>query len=235
LGYIKAIRQARKLIYLEDQYLWSTDVAAFFADALRRNPELRFVAVLPLHPDQDGRMSMPPNLIGRSNALSLIRSAAPDRVAIYGLESPAGVPVYVHAKVCVIDDTWACVGSDNLNRRSWTHDSEIGAAVLDESPDPHAYARNLRLELAREHLDRAAADDADLHEGQAFFDAYAASADALRGWHTSGGQGPRPPGRLLSLNDPPLSAATRLWAAPLYRLIYDPDGRTRRDRRQHRF
>ena len=52
-------------------------------------------------------------------------------MAFYGLESPDGVPVYVHAKVCIIDDQWASVGSDNINRRSWTHDSEVTAAVCD--------------------------------------------------------------------------------------------------------
>ena len=50
---------------------------------------------------------------------------APGRVAAYGMENHAGTPVYVHAKVCVIDDTWASTGSDNFNRRSWTHDSEL--------------------------------------------------------------------------------------------------------------
>jgi phosphatidylserine/phosphatidylglycerophosphate/cardiolipin synthase-like enzyme len=29
--------------------------------------------------------------------------------------SVVGAPIYVHAKVCVIDDTWATVGSDNFN------------------------------------------------------------------------------------------------------------------------
>ena len=51
--------------------------------------------------------------------------------AIYGLENHAGTPVYVHAKACVIDDTWTTIGSDNFNRRSWTHDSELSAVVID--------------------------------------------------------------------------------------------------------
>jgi phosphatidylserine/phosphatidylglycerophosphate/cardiolipin synthase-like enzyme len=34
-GYTKAIQWARRLIYLEDQYLWSKEVATLFADALR--------------------------------------------------------------------------------------------------------------------------------------------------------------------------------------------------------
>ena len=35
---------------------------------------------------------------------------APGRVAAYGIENHAGTPVYVHAKVCVIDDVWAAPG-----------------------------------------------------------------------------------------------------------------------------
>ena len=45
--------------------------------------------------------------------------------------------MYVHAKVCVVD-VWAIVGSDNLNLRSWTHDSELSCAVLDATRDARA-------------------------------------------------------------------------------------------------
>src|SRR5207302_396991 len=75
-----------------------------------------------------------------------------DRVAVFGLENRAGTPVYVHAKVCIVDDTWLAVGSDNINLRSWTHDSELGCAVLDlgdaDGPDAGeagGLARSVRL------------------------------------------------------------------------------------------
>ena len=53
---MKAFRRARRLVYIEDQYLWSTDVAAR-ARGMRcgSNPELHVVAVVPRYPDQDGR------------------------------------------------------------------------------------------------------------------------------------------------------------------------------------
>ena len=61
-----------------------------------------------------------------------------------------GTPVYVHAKACVVDDTWATIGSDNFNRRSWTHDSELTAAVVDRADgDRSPYARPLRLRAGR--------------------------------------------------------------------------------------
>jgi len=33
-----------------------------------------------------------------------------DRFAIYDIENHAGTPVYVHAKVVVVDDVWAMIG-----------------------------------------------------------------------------------------------------------------------------
>ncbi|MEO8557312.1 MAG: phospholipase D family protein [Actinomycetota bacterium] len=218
-GYTKAVSQARQLIYIEDQYLWSPDVAALFTKALQRNPGLRLIAVLPLFPDQDGRISQPPNLVGRDRAIATLRKAAPGRVAFYGLESPDGVPVYVHAKVCVIDDQWASVGSDNFNRRSWTHDSELSAAVLDPG-----YAQALRLNLAREHLERAGPAN-DLLDPATTFTAFADCAAQLKRWYDGGCQGARPPGRLRPVNDGVLTRLTRAWATPLYHLFFDPDGR----------
>jgi phosphatidylserine/phosphatidylglycerophosphate/cardiolipin synthase-like enzyme len=244
-GYTKAVARARRLIYLEDQYLWSMQVAHLFADALVRNPELHLVAVIPRHADVDGRLALPPNLVGRYQAIEKCRGASPERVHVFDLENHAGTPVYVHAKVCVIDDVWACVGSDNLNRRSWTHDSELSCAVLDDTRDdrtPHdpagrgdgarVFARDLRLGLLREHLDRAAdgSEDDGLVDPATVVEAMTSSAQALEDWHTSGRRGPRPPGRLRPYRLEGLSRITRLWAEPAYRLIYDPDGRSYRDR-----
>ena len=42
-AYLKALRRARALIYLEDQYLWSPDVVEYFARALRASPGLRML------------------------------------------------------------------------------------------------------------------------------------------------------------------------------------------------
>lgn len=232
-GYRKALSQARSLVYVEDQYLWSLDVARVFAEALARNPELRLVVVIPRFPDQDGRASLPPNLVGREKALRVLWAAGPGRVAVYGIENAEGTPIYVHAKVCVIDDTWACIGSDNANRRSWTHDSELSAAVVDLTPGA-SWARSLRHELGREHL----GDDVDpavLDDPGRWFDAFRTTAAALDDWHRSGRRGPRPPGQLRRYTQPALSTWTRGWATPLYRVLYDPDGRPLRKRWTHRF
>jgi phosphatidylserine/phosphatidylglycerophosphate/cardiolipin synthase-like enzyme len=227
-GYIKALDRAKKLIYIEDQYLWSSDVGARIARALARNKELHLIAVLPHHPDQDGRLSGPPNVYGREAAFARLRSVAPDRVAFYGIENDQGTPVYVHAKVCIIDDVWAATGSDNLNRRSWTHDSELTAAVWDTKATAAgpAYARDLRLVLAREHLgSHSATVSLDT-----MFETFASSARALHGWYAGETRGLRPPGRVRALDDQHIPPRSRWWAAPLYRTVYDPDARPLRDR-----
>lgn len=46
-SYLKVVRRARSLIYIEDQYLWSPQVARPFADALAANPGLYLIAVIP--------------------------------------------------------------------------------------------------------------------------------------------------------------------------------------------
>ncbi len=243
-GYSKAIQRARRLIYLEDQYLWSAEVAQLFADALRANPELHLVAVVPRHPDVDGKFALPPNKVGRAEAIALCREAGGDRVHVFDVENHEGTPVYVHAKVCVVDDVWASVGSDNFNRRSWTHDSELSCAVLDETRDEReprdpaglgdgarTYARDLRLLLWREHLDLPDDAEAGLLDPDEAVATISAAAGRLQQWHRDGRTGPRPPGRLVPHEPERLPWYQRLWAVPAYRLVYDPDGRSWRDRR----
>ncbi|BCY13792.1 phospholipase D-like domain-containing protein [Actinoplanes sp. L3-i22] len=247
-GYTKAIKRARRLIYLEDQYLWSAEVAELFAQALRDNPELHLIAVVPRHPDVDGRFALPPNQVGREQAIDLCKHAASDRVHVFDLENHEGTPIYVHAKVCVIDDVWCSVGSDNFNRRSWTHDSELSNAILDatrderEPVDPAGlgdgarhFPRELRLALTREHLDRQDGDNQDLLDPIAMVRTLDAAAEALRDWRDGGRRGPRPPGRLIPHETERLPWFQRLWATPVYRLMYDPDGRPWRDRRAGRW
>jgi phosphatidylserine/phosphatidylglycerophosphate/cardiolipin synthase-like enzyme len=208
-AYMKAFSRARSLIYVEDQYLWSNLVADGIADALRREPELRFIAVVPRYPDADGAVSGPPNRLGQIHALETLRSAAPGRVGVYDIENDAGAPIYVHAKVCVVDDTWMTCGSDNFNRRSWTSDSEITCATV--APE---LARETRIQLWAEHL-RLPTDDprlGDHRDAVALWDARADSREARARRHEPA----------------PVSAWQRLWAEPLYRTIFDPDGRPRR-------
>ena len=252
-GYTKAVKHARRLVYVEDQFLWGHEMSSVLADALRAQPGLHIVVVLPQHPDQDGWFARDPQVLGRLRGVQRLLLEAPDRVAFYGLENHAGTPVYVHAKVCVLDDAWASIGSDNFCRRSWTNDSELSAAIIDRGATEGraGFAQRLRLTLAAEHLDRLDPDeltsvddmdDAGLLEVMAdcvdpgdMFARFAESADALDAWHDGGRVGPRPPGRLRRLPEPRLPLARQLLAVPSYRFLHDPDGRSWRMRRRKTF
>jgi phosphatidylserine/phosphatidylglycerophosphate/cardiolipin synthase-like enzyme len=236
-------------VYVEDQYLWSLDVARIFAAALRRAPELRLIAVVPRYVDQEGRFDLPASVLGRTLAWRTVVEAGGDRVQLFDLENATGRPIYVHSKVCVVDDVWAAVGSANLNRRSWTHDSELTAAVVDEQRDvrepvdpgglgdcARTFARQLRLDLMREHLDRRDGDEADLLEPDAAAEAMRRAADELDDWHATGGVGPRPPGRLRPHPWRSGGGTLRRWlVTPVYNLLYDPDGRPWRMRAHREF
>ena len=82
-------------------------------------------------------------------------------------------PVYVHAKVAIVDDTWWTVGSANLNSRGLHSDAEINVSVLDAIT-----AHDLRLRLWLEHLQPASAERATLEMPSAGLAAMRASAQA---------------------------------------------------------
>ncbi|GAA1624898.1 phosphatidylserine/phosphatidylglycerophosphate/cardiolipin synthase family protein [Catellatospora bangladeshensis] len=234
-AYLKSIARAKRLIYVEDQYLWSARVLRPFAQALRDNPELRLICVVPLAPDAASPTVSIAESWGRKQAMKTLAKAGGDRFAVYGLENAEGTPIYVHAKTCVVDDTWATVGSDNFNMRSWTYDSELTCAVMDESERP-TWARDLRLELMREHLGLAEDEaGAVLGDPEAAFGAFARAAAELDGWHEAGGTGPRPRSRLRRYQPPDVHGWRRVPARLVYEFICDPDGRPSGMRVRNRF
>ena len=172
--------------------------------------------------------------------MRLLRRAGGDRVAVYDVENERGDPIYVHAKVCIVDDVWMTIGSDNLNVRSWTHDSEVSCAVIGGVRDPRRptdpaglgdgareAARATRLRLGCEHLGRDPADTEGLVDPDETFATFAAAAAALERWHASGGTGPRPTGRLRRHRPEPVPPWLRIPARLAMRWVADPDGRAR--------
>jgi phosphatidylserine/phosphatidylglycerophosphate/cardiolipin synthase-like enzyme len=92
--------------------------------------------------------------------LARLRAEAPDaaaqgRIQAFCLAASSEVdgeedyrPVYVHAKVTIVDDVWSTVGSANLNNRGMRDDTELNVATLDGE-----LARGLRMVLWAEHLE----------------------------------------------------------------------------------
>ena len=90
---------------------------------------------------------------------------------VFDLENAAGAPIYVHAKVCVVDDVWFTCGSDNVNRARGRPTARSPApsstpSATRASPADLAGAgdgarrlpRDLRLQLWAEHLGLAPDD-----------------------------------------------------------------------------
>ena len=149
-SYVRALRSAQRLIYLESQYLWSPEIVAVLADKLRRPPDDRFrlVIVLPSRPKGGGDDTR--------GALGELIDADRDagRVlpcCLFARGAGGDDPVYVHAKVGIVDDRWLTVGSANLNDHSLFNDTE--ANVVTHDPE---LARRTRLDLWAEHLERPA-------------------------------------------------------------------------------
>jgi phosphatidylserine/phosphatidylglycerophosphate/cardiolipin synthase-like enzyme len=217
-AYTHAFARAQRLIYIEDQYLWSDVVAGALADALRRQPRLQVIVVVPRYPDQNGRLTGPPNRLGQITAMRLLTAAGGGRFTAYDVTNDSGVPIYVHAKVCIVDDEWMTCGSDNFNRRSWTHDSEATCAVVDREG---VLAGDVRRRLWAEHLGLPADDERML-----------GLDNAVSLWRSRVGA---VSARVRPHQPATVSRLQQMWATPLYRLMYDPDGRPSRLRRAHRF
>jgi phosphatidylserine/phosphatidylglycerophosphate/cardiolipin synthase-like enzyme len=143
-AYVGAFRNARRLIYIENQFLWSTEVVAVLAEILRRPPadDFRLCVVLPTHPNNGNDDTR--------GQLGVLREADRHGRLLAGTIGPPNrnrPPVYVHAKVCVVDDAWLTVGSANLNEHSLFNDTEVNLVT-----DDATLARHVRERLWSEHL-----------------------------------------------------------------------------------
>ena len=154
-SYVRALRAAERLVYIENQFLWSPEIVAVLDAKLREPPheDFRLVVLLPSHPnngadDTRGQLGV---LVDAERR----RGDGTPRLIASTLHQPGptGRPVYVHAKICIVDDRWLTLGSANLNEHSLFNDTEVNVVVQDE-----ALARAARLRLWSEHLERPAGE-----------------------------------------------------------------------------
>ena len=144
-SYLRALRGARRLVYLENQFLWSPEIVSVLEDKLRNPPDdaFRVVVVLPAKPNtgtDDTRGQL---------GLLLAADDGSDRFLACTLfqRGESGSAVYVHAKVGIVDDTWLTIGSANLNEHSLFNDTEVNVVTHDAD-----LAKDTRLKLWSEHL-----------------------------------------------------------------------------------
>jgi phosphatidylserine/phosphatidylglycerophosphate/cardiolipin synthase-like enzyme len=152
--YLRAIRAARKIIYIENQYFRSIHVSTAIADAVRARPDLHLIVVTTQsHADVPLVGSFSRECFERIQRyrpdfeLYALKVGAPDAEGNILLEE-----VDNHAKLMIVDDIFLTVGSCNINDRGFEFEGEINLAVVDP-----ALARELRLRLFRDHLGESGA------------------------------------------------------------------------------
>jgi phosphatidylserine/phosphatidylglycerophosphate/cardiolipin synthase-like enzyme len=173
-AYVRAIRNARRYIYIENQYFRSPIIGEELRERLRANPRLRLAVVV--RPVNGGRPSLfDPSGYWTARTLELIREVRPEfeLTVLYAWGRDADdrlvwEEVDVHAKVMVVDDVWLTVGSANINDRGFKTEGEINAVVLDKR-----LAEDLRKRLMAEHLE-ISPDDARLDDVDQAFDLWEA-------------------------------------------------------------
>ena len=161
---LEGLGRARRLIYIEHQYLSSRSIAAALSAALQRERDLEIIAVLNENADVTAYRRWQNARLEESG---LMRHP---RVGLFALWSAARGPdrtllnqVFVHSKVVTVDDVWATAGSANLDgvslhsygddftgvgRRVFRHTRNFDVNVVIEG---HS-AGDLRSRLWSEHL-----------------------------------------------------------------------------------
>jgi phosphatidylserine/phosphatidylglycerophosphate/cardiolipin synthase-like enzyme len=151
-AYTRALRSARRLVYLESQFLWSSQVVDILSEKLRNPPsdEFRLLVMLPVKPNNGadatrGQLGVLAAADGGNNRFLAVTVAARTGALTR--------PLYVHAKIGIVDDEWLTIGSANLNEHSLFNDSEMNIVACDPP-----LARETRLRLWAEHLERPIED-----------------------------------------------------------------------------
>jgi len=152
--YLLAIDAARRSIYIENQALAVPAIIAKLEDALKRGIEL--IVLVPGEPEEWFRTARrKPEHKGLFDQLAGLGSH--ERFGLVGIAGPDRNgdrnSIHVHAKIMLIDDAWATIGSCNLHDGSLFGHTEMNASFWDPK-----VVRALRCELLAEHLDRSTGD-----------------------------------------------------------------------------
>lgn len=152
--FLAHIARAKRFIYIENQYFTSRKIAEAIALRLSGENPPEIVIIHPKHADgwvEQQAMDHARDLI----SAAVEETDAKDRFELY-VPYTGDTPIYVHAKLMIVDDEILRIGSSNLNNRSLGLDSECDT-VLDATR-PHNAGRGLedrireiRVSLLAEH------------------------------------------------------------------------------------
>lgn len=159
--YVDAIRSARHLVYIENQYFSSYAVYRALMERMEDQsaPRLDIVIILPKKPSALVE-EISVGLL-QARILSILRQTAKKRGHSLGVYYSASfdhdgdeVPVYIHSKLLIVDDSFVTIGSANTTNRSMGLDTEINISWEASHLDLRLTRsiRKLRLGLLFEHI-----------------------------------------------------------------------------------
>lgn len=148
---LDGIASARSSIYIESQYFASDVVTDALFRRLREPTGPDIIVINPVQAEnivEDNAMH-----VTRTRMVNELQEADHDnRFCILSPVNAAAQPIYVHAKVCVIDDRVLRVGSSNIDRRSMGFDTECDLSIEARNDNTREIIAGLRNRLLAEHL-----------------------------------------------------------------------------------
>ena len=193
-AYLRGFASAKEFIYLETQYFTNDAIGDGLVNALLSEPKLKVIVLLNIEPDVPTYPFKQRRLITRIRRAIGQTPTGPQRFGVFTRwthESvaervpmkpadpppdpqtkdprPRLLPIYVHAKVGIIDNTWATVGSANLDglsldsslpsdilnglfHRNEQRAIEVNGVFFDTKAPPNNVVDILRRKLWAEHL-----------------------------------------------------------------------------------
>ncbi len=126
--FLEQIVAAKRFIYFESQYFASRRIAEAIARRLKEDDGPEVVVTNPL--TAEGWLQPIAMDSARARLVAALRERDPHhRFAMYHPFTAGGEPIYVHAKITIVDDTQIRIGSANLNNRSMRLDTDCDVSV----------------------------------------------------------------------------------------------------------
>ena len=187
-AYLRGIASAKEFIYFETQYFTNDAIGDALVNALLAEPQLKVIVLLNIEPDVPTYPFKQRRMITRIRRAIGQTPTGPQRFGVFTRwthESvderiqttppptsdprPRLLPIYVHAKVGIIDNTWATIGSANLDglsldsslpsdilnglfHRNEQRAIEVNGVFFDTKAAPNNVVDILRRKLWAEHL-----------------------------------------------------------------------------------
>ena len=144
----KAIGNAEKYVYIEDQAVWSRTILGYLRDAMLAKPDLRVVI---LTGAVDPTATSPSKVHATVHQYLLSGLSEGEEQQVKSQMVVAAHFRTVHSKLFIIDDKFALIGSAGMFDRVLHIEMEHSISFIDNSEDRNT-VRDLRVRLWSEHF-----------------------------------------------------------------------------------